>query len=97
MVVVLTGAMFKNWIRIGMRTTKTSITTQNQNIFGTYAISLGSDSASTEITERTVYTLDLTNISGTYWLGFTMEGASAITDPVFKKGGFRVTDVYFLR
>lgn len=99
MVVVLTGAMFRYYERFGLRTSRTSITSQNQNIFGTTAISIGTSNSqvTTEVTERTEYTLDLSNVTGAYWLGFTMEGTSALNDPTFKRGGFRVTDVYFLR
>ena len=97
MTVVIPKASFKYSLRFGLTATKQNIDTSNFNINfegGVETIGTGSSTV-TDITTDTPVNLDLSNVSGSYYLGFSISygGTSGIASG-FGNGGFAVKDYY---
>lgn len=95
MIVVLTGGKTRYWDRFGLRSSKSALGTQNQNIFNIASVSTGASGSDTTISGTKTLSTDISSITGSYWFGFTLEGTSGWNDGTYGKGGFRVTDMYF--
>lgn len=95
MIVILTGGKTRYWDRFGLRSSKTALGTQNQNIFSVASVSTGASGSDTTISGTLTLSTDISSVTGSYWFGFTLEGTSGFNDGTYGRGGFKVTDMYF--
>lgn len=77
-------------VRFGLVSTKTSIDEQHENIFNVASVTFTPTSNSITPGKRTI---DVSALSGEYWLGCTVEGSGALDDSVYGKGGVSVEDI----
>lgn len=77
-------------VRFGLVSTKTSIDEQHENIFNVASVTFTPTSNSITPGRKTI---DVSALSGEYWLGCTVEGSGGIDDSVYGKGGVSVVDI----
>lgn len=77
-------------VRFGLVSTKTSIDEQHENIFNVASVTFTPTSNSITPGKKTI---DVSALTGEYWLGCTVEGSGVLDDSVYGKGGVSVEDI----
>ena len=77
-------------VRFGLVSAKVSIDEQNENIFSVASVTFTPTSNTITSAKKTI---DVSALSGEYWLGCTVEGSGGIDDSVYGKGGVSVEDI----
>ena len=77
-------------VRFGLVSAKVSIDEQHENIFNVASVTFTPTSNSITSAKKTI---DVSALSGEYWLGCTVEGSGGIDDSVYGKGGVSVEDI----
>ena len=77
-------------VRFGLVSTKTSIDEQHENIFNVASVTFTPTSNSITPGKKTI---DVSALTGEYWLGCTIEGSGVLDDSVYGKGGVSVEDI----
>lgn len=77
-------------VRFGLVGTKNSIDEQHENIFNVASVTFMPTSNTITPGKKTI---DVSALTGEYWLGCTIEGSGALDDSVYGKGGVSVEDI----
>lgn len=89
-------ASFRYYLRFGVATAKnSSVSGENPNPFNS-SLTIGTLGEVTNINSDRTVSLDLTSLSGNYYLGFTITYTSDGVSSPFKKGGFAVKKLYLV-